>query len=359
MITISLCMIVKNEEKVIGRCLDSVCDIVDEIIIVDTGSTDRTKQIVSTYTNKIFDFVWIDDFAAARNFSFDQATKEYILWLDADDVIEDKEKIKLLQLKQDLNQTVDAVSMDYHLAFDSEGNVTSSLRRYRLVKKDKSFRWVGYVHEYLPISGNLLNSDVAVTHLPSPEEKPSERNLQIYENMQSSGKPFTPRDLFYYANELMDHRFYEKAMTYYLRFLNTKNGWVEDNIRACHKLADGYHQLGLEDMNVYWTFQALSYAVPNPETCCRLGFIFLQKADYTSAAHWYEQAIADEQENKPRFFHNYAHSTWLPHLQLAVCYDRLGQHQLANEHNEIAAQYHPNHPSILSNRDYFKRILSQ
>ncbi|MER2072437.1 MAG: glycosyltransferase family 2 protein, partial [Psychrobacillus sp.] len=86
MITISLCMIVKNEEEVIGRCLASVKDIVDEINIVDTGSTDQTKEIVKQYTNRIFDFKWIDDFAAARNYSFEQATKEYILWLDADDV---------------------------------------------------------------------------------------------------------------------------------------------------------------------------------------------------------------------------------------------------------------------------------
>ncbi|TCP19985.1 glycosyl transferase family 2 [Scopulibacillus darangshiensis] len=67
MIKISLCMIVKNEEAVICRCLDSVKDLVDEINIVDTGSTDRTKEIIKQYTDRIFDFAWIDDFAAARN----------------------------------------------------------------------------------------------------------------------------------------------------------------------------------------------------------------------------------------------------------------------------------------------------
>ena len=68
--TISLCMIVKNEERVLARCLDSVADLVDEIIIVDTGSTDATKEIAARYTEKIYDFVWQDHFAAARNFSF-------------------------------------------------------------------------------------------------------------------------------------------------------------------------------------------------------------------------------------------------------------------------------------------------
>lgn len=99
MISISLCMIVKNEEAVIARCLDSVKDLVDEMNIVDTGSTDNTKEIVKQYTNRIFDFKWIDNFAAARNFSFQQATKDYILWLDADDLlnIEEQEKFRVLK----------------------------------------------------------------------------------------------------------------------------------------------------------------------------------------------------------------------------------------------------------------------
>ena len=84
---ISLCMIVRDEEKVIARCLDSVKDIVDEIIVVDTGSIDNTKEIVAKYTKKIYDFEWVNDFSKARNFSFSKATKDYIMWLDADDVI--------------------------------------------------------------------------------------------------------------------------------------------------------------------------------------------------------------------------------------------------------------------------------
>ena len=93
---ISLCMLTKNEEKTLARAINSVKDAVDEIIIVDTGSKDKTKQIAETFTNKIYDFEWNDNFADARNFSISKATKEWILVFDADETIkkEDLPKIK-------------------------------------------------------------------------------------------------------------------------------------------------------------------------------------------------------------------------------------------------------------------------
>lgn len=74
MITISLCMIVKNEEQTLPRCLDCIWDLVDEIIIVDTESTDRTEELAGPYTDWVYDFPWIDDFSAARNAAFEKAS---------------------------------------------------------------------------------------------------------------------------------------------------------------------------------------------------------------------------------------------------------------------------------------------
>ena len=88
MITISLCMIVKNEEKILDRCLSGLADLMDEIIVVDTGSTDRTKEIAAKYTDKIYDFKWINDFSAARNYAFSKATRDYIYSADADEVLD-------------------------------------------------------------------------------------------------------------------------------------------------------------------------------------------------------------------------------------------------------------------------------
>src|SRR5207244_2007812 len=81
-VRVSLCMIVKNEERHLGGCLPSVHDLVDEIIVVDTGSTDRTKEIAAWFGAKVVDFVWQDSFAAARNESLRHATGDWVLWLD-------------------------------------------------------------------------------------------------------------------------------------------------------------------------------------------------------------------------------------------------------------------------------------
>ena len=97
MATVSLCMIVKNEEAVLARCLESIKDAVDEIIIVDTGSTDHTKEIAEKYTDLVYDFPWINDFSAARNFSFSKASKDYIMWLDADDVVTEENQKKIIE----------------------------------------------------------------------------------------------------------------------------------------------------------------------------------------------------------------------------------------------------------------------
>ena len=96
-ILISLCMIVKNEAPRIERVLNSVKDFADEIIIVDTGSNDNTKELASKFTDKIYDFEWVEDFSRARNFSFSKANGEYIMWLDADDDIEQEDIERILR----------------------------------------------------------------------------------------------------------------------------------------------------------------------------------------------------------------------------------------------------------------------
>ncbi|MDP3989672.1 MAG: glycosyltransferase [archaeon] len=98
---LSLCMIVKNEEEHLESCLNSVNDLVDEIVIVDTGSTDKTKEIAKKFTKKLFDFAWCDDFAAARNESLKHATGDWVLVLDGDETLAEND---LLQIREIINR---------------------------------------------------------------------------------------------------------------------------------------------------------------------------------------------------------------------------------------------------------------
>ncbi|AOZ93244.1 glycosyltransferase family 2 protein [Paenibacillus crassostreae] len=99
--SVSAAMIIKNSERCVSRCLDSILTAVDEIIVVDTGSTDRSIQIVESYVQKydhvkLFHFEWVNDFSAARNYSLDQVSNEWVFIVDSDDVLplEDHHKIR-------------------------------------------------------------------------------------------------------------------------------------------------------------------------------------------------------------------------------------------------------------------------
>src|SRR2546421_7974014 len=96
--SVSLCVIVKNEEARLPTCLASAGDLVDEVIVVDTGSGDRTREIATGYGARVFDFSWVDDFSAARNESLRRATGDWIFWLDADDQLDEANRRKLREL---------------------------------------------------------------------------------------------------------------------------------------------------------------------------------------------------------------------------------------------------------------------
>lgn len=351
-ISISLCMIVKDEERVISRCLDSVKHIVDEIIIVDTGSTDKTKEIVAKYTQHIYNLPWQDNFAEARNYSFSLANKDYILWLDADDVIPEDDGNKLLKLKKTLSPSIDSVTMNYNLQYNKDGKVLSSLKRNRLVKRSKNFRWVGHVHEYLEVYGEIFHSDINIEHRKEASAV-SYRNLKIYEKMLNSGIQFTPRDTLYYANELHDHQRYDEAAECYRRFLKDNKGWYEDNIHTCGRLADHYGRINNDEEKLRYIFKSFEYDSPRADFCCRLGYHFLARNKYTQAIFWYELATQLQPPKNVLGLVNHACWTWLPHVQLCICYYRIGKLELAKKHNDIAEGLAPDSPYVQYNKKFF------
>lgn len=357
MITISLCMIVKNEKDVIGRCLSCVKDIVDEIIIVDTGSTDNTKEIAKNFTDKIYDFKWIDNFSSARNFSFSKATKDYILWLDADDIILEADKKKFKNLKQNFDPSVDIVMMKYNVGFDDNGKLTLSYFRERLSKRIKDYKWREPVHEYLEISGKITNSDICITHKKEHPVVPG-RNLSIYKKIISKGNTLSVRGLYYYARELYYNGIYNDAIEYFNKFLDTNLGWVEDNISACLNLSICYLNIDNKKNSLTSLLKSFEYDTPRAEICCQLGYYYFNDNEYKKAIFWYKLAT---QLEKPRDGWGFvSHDAWsyTPNIQLCVCYDKIGDIEKSIEYNNKAAECKPNDPAVIYNKKYFEGLKS-
>lgn len=338
MFTISLCMIVKDEEQVLARCLESAKPIADEIIVVDTGSTDGTRQIARRYADKTADFSWRDDFAAARNYAFSLATKEYCMWLDADDVLLPQDAAQLLALKQSPGPHPDVFMLPYHTAFDETGRPVFTYYRERLLRNHMGFLWEGAVHEAIAPRGWVEYLPIAVTHR---KEKPAEpgRNLRILEKLIEQGQRLDPRLQFYYARELYDHGQYRKAQEEFCSFLHSGQGWVENNIEACRQLGACRLALGDTPGALGALFFSFTYDEPRAEVCCDVGNLFFEQAQYGRAAYWYRAALrAPRKDDTGAFVQEDCHG-YLPCLQLCVCYYQLGDLRRSRRMNERAARY--------------------
>lgn len=195
MIPISVCIIAKNEEARIERCLSSIVPYGFEIILVDTGSTDRTKELAFKYTNKIYDFVWMDDFSAARNFSLEKASNDWIFMMDCDEWIEQIDLEELNYFRKHLSHAAGSVT---RRNLTGTPDVPSSTIDYteRFFSK-RRYHYTGIIHEQLTpkyeksFETFLLNTTISHSGYLMTEEQrkeKSQRNISLLEK-QLSEKP--------------------------------------------------------------------------------------------------------------------------------------------------------------------------
>ncbi len=348
--TISLCMIVRDEEDVLGRCLRCVEGIADEIVIVDTGSQDRTKEIAAGFTERIYDFPWQDDFAAARNFSFSKGVMDYILWLDADDVIDAENQQKLRACKPLLD--ADVVMMPYHVAFDAQGQPTFTYERERLLRRACGFRWEGAVHEVIVPAGRVVHSDIAICHRKERVHDP-DRNLRIFEGLLARGAVLDARQQFYYARELYYHGRYAQALTAFDVFLHNPEGWVENRMDACLQAAGCCMAMDRREEALQYLFRSFLWDVPRAEICCEIGRLMMENGQMEAAVYWYECALHAELHPENGGFCQADCHDYIPLMQLCVLHDRMGNRRLARAYNERAGRIKPRDRNFLRNRQYF------
>jgi len=353
--TISLCMIVKNEEAVLARCLTSAKTAVDEIIIVDTGSTDATKTVAAQFTDRIYDFGWVDDFSAARNFSYSLATMEYQMWLDADDVLPEGSAVKLRELKETVDPAADLITMKYITQFDEHGNAVFSTTRERLTRTSKKYLWQDPVHECIPLTGHVFHSGIEVHHKRIEKNERKERNLNIYTALEQSGRPLSPRQQYYFARELKDHSQWAKAAYYFERFLDSGKGWHEDNIAACFNLSLCYHALGTHYKIMPILTKSFEYDTPRAEICTQIGYYYKRIQNFATALKWFRLAARLDPPDSIGFI---LHDYWgyIPYIEACVCAYQLGDRESAIQYNEQAAVYKPQDKTVEYNRRALQAI---
>ncbi len=284
-------MIVKNEERVLARCLDSLQGIYDELVIVDTGSTDSTKEIAAHYTDKIYDFEWVFDFSAARNFAFSKATCDYIYSVDADEVLDDLNRDRFLVLKDKLLTEIDIVQMKYgnQLHHGTVYNFNEELRP-KLFKRLRPFVWEEPVHEQVRLSPVIFDSDIVITHMP--ENNHSGRDLAIFGRQIEEGHVLSKRlfDMFaremYLCGEGEEFRRY----TAYFEAAVADTSRSADEVKEACVISAKAARLDGDVVRFFKYATKLMVDDPGSEICIEMGRIYEDKGDLEEAAIWYYNA---------------------------------------------------------------------
>ena len=316
--TISLCMIVKNEEAVLARCLDSIADLMDEIIIVDTGSTDGTKDIALQYTSKVYDFKWRSDFSAARNYSFSKANMDYIYVADADEVLDAENHDRFLRLKSVLLPEIELVQMKYvtQSEFDTVLNVQKELRP-KLFKRLRTFTWIDPIHETVRLTPTIFDSDIEIQHLP--QSLHSKRDFSIFLKAFEHDGRLSPKIRTMYAKELLktgDTKDFADAKLVFSRIL--QNDPDEDTRKEASCILAHVYRLEDNKNEFFKLTMKDMLTTPCSEICYELGTYFLAHRDYEEAALWFYNAAYETSSILD--IHT---SGDLPLLGLVECYELL------------------------------------
>ncbi|MCR5303400.1 MAG: glycosyltransferase family 2 protein [Lachnospiraceae bacterium] len=295
MVEISLCMIVKNEEDKLEKCLDSVKDLMDEIIIVDTGSSDDTKKIAAKYTDKIYDFEWTGSFSDARNFSFSKATKEYIYSADADEEIDEENRERFRILKENLLPEIEIVQMYYANQLEN-GTIYNYDRELRpkLFRRLRTFTWIEDVHETVRLDPVVFDSDIEIIHRPSVSH--TSRDLEALRALSGKGR-LSARLEHIYAQELYISGGEEDfvAAGPYFDMIALATDLPAD--RRLEAACVAMHCARIRKDNTdFLTFSVAALTTGMcSEACYEMGLYYEERGNNKFAAEWYQNGAVDFQ----------------------------------------------------------------
>lgn len=346
--TLTLCLIVKNEEKVLARALSNALEYADQIVVADTGSTDRTVEIAKECGAEVHYFEWTNSFADARNFAFSKAKSQFVMWLDADDVVP-KESVKEILKWKNGDLKADTLMCKY---VTSEENASEFwFYRERIMLNCKLAVWVGRIHEVVAPFGKVEYSDIKILHRPVGVH--TKRNLAIFRQMKKDGVNFSARETYYYARELYYAGFYKKALKTLKTFLTFENCYPPDVVECNIIMHNIYISLNNSKKAKTCLTQALMASRPRSDVCCFLGNMYLEQKNYHCAIDWYTFATMCKSNEG---FISETYRGFTPYMQLVVCFDRLGDREQAYKYHLKAKEIAPTNRAVLFNEEYFKSL---
>lgn len=272
---ISACLIVKNDPIGLEECLKSFKDYVDEIVVVDTGSTDgKTQEIAKKYANRFEIFTdcndpitgVIENFSMARKRSFDLAKNDAVLWIDSDDILAGAENLsKILQEAKNIEPAGGSICFlfPYEYSYDDKGNCTCLHYRERLVTNKNHLEWLNPVHEVLCPKDNskvlLINrEDLTFKHRRQYFNKPIDpnRNLRILKKFVENNGENDFRQLYYLGLEYCNVGQFNESIHYLTKYIDG-SGWPDEAAMACLKLVDIHQALNNFKEGLKWAFKTI------------------------------------------------------------------------------------------------------
>ncbi|HVA91780.1 MAG TPA: glycosyltransferase [Chloroflexota bacterium] len=358
---VAITMIVKNEERVLARCLESIAGAVDEIVVVDTGSTDRTREIAARFTDKVFDFPWRADFAAARQFAFDRATAEWVGWLDADDIVIGAETIRPELAAVAAN--VGSVYWRYVVGRDPHGNITCEYWRERCVRNNGASRWVGRIHEVLVTDQPWASAramGVQVEHHPELErgEEKLQRNIDLLEaELEASSPTPEPRTLYYLARDYASAGNLKMAFTHVQHYLRIAT-WLDEKYLAQNLLSSLYRREKRYHAALDSDFDALRILPTWPDAYFGLAETYYYLQEWPKVVHWAEMGRGLPVPETLAILNpmTYSHA-WLIHYTNALF--QVGRVRDALLWTRKALEIRPDDPWHLHNEQFFSGMVTQ
>ncbi|MCA1320519.1 glycosyltransferase [Bacillus tianshenii] len=240
--SISLCMIVKNESKLLRRCLESVVGLIDEIIIVDTGSTDDTKEISREFTENVYEYKWNENFSNARNYAASKATSDWILVLDADEYIYRNHLIEVKQFINESKELFDIFAVNIINFVGENGENVIQHKHVRFYKNNREIEFFRSVHEQLRYKD--VTKEVKIGTLPIltifhsgylgevvKEKNKNVRNqILIEQELKRVNNGF---DMYNLGNELRSLGKNQEALDIYIKAYQTKGKVSEEWVARC------------------------------------------------------------------------------------------------------------------------------